>query len=115
MRTVTLDVRPLADSLADFAQVWRTGRRDSSSRISFATPELLWKVLTAKRWDILKAMAGQGPMSLRAAARCVGRDVKSVHADVHALLNAGVLRRTDKGAIEFPYDAVHVEFTLRAA
>jgi len=115
MRTVTLDVRPLADSLRDFAHVWRTGKREMSARISFATPELLWKVLTPKRWDILKAMAGQGAMSLREAARRVGRDVKSVHGDVHALLNAGVLRQNDTGEIEFPYEAVHVEFTLRAA
>ena len=35
------------------------------ARISFATPESLWKVLTAKRWDVLKAMAGQGPLTLR--------------------------------------------------
>jgi predicted transcriptional regulator len=41
--------------------------------------------------------------------------VKSVHRDVHALLNAGVLERTDDGAIEFPYDAVHVDFMLKAA
>jgi hypothetical protein len=26
-----------------------------------------------------------------------------------------VLRRGDDGRIEFPYDAVHVDFTLRAA
>ena len=115
MKTVTLDVRPLSDSLTDFARAWTSGRADASARISFDTPELLWKVLTARRWDLLKAMAGQGPISLREAARRVRRDVKGVHADVHALLDAGVLRRTDEGSIEFPYDAVHVDFTLRAA
>lgn len=115
MRTVTLDVRPLADSLADFGRVWKTRKAESSARISFATPELLWKVLTARRWDLLKAMAGQRPMSLREAARRVQRDVKGVHGDAHALLDAGVLRRCDDGLIEFPYDAVHVDFTLRAA
>jgi len=115
MRTVTLDVKPMADSLADFARTWKSGKRDASARISFATPDLLWRVLTTRRWDLLKAMAGQGPMSLREAARRVHRDVKGVHGDAHALLTAGVLRRTDDGRIEFPYDAVHVEFTLRAA
>ena len=48
------------------------------ARISFATPELLWKVLTAKRWEVLKAMAGQGPLTIRGVARRVGRDVKAV-------------------------------------
>jgi predicted transcriptional regulator len=115
MTAVLLDVQPVADSLNDFTRVWRSSRPEPWARISFATPELLWKVLTAKRWEILKAMAGQGAMSLREVARRVSRDVKSVHGDVHALLDAGVLRRTDPGETEFPYDSVHVEFTLHAA
>lgn len=59
MKTVTLDVRPLSDSLADFTPTWRSGKGEASARISFATPELLWKVLTARRWDLRKAMAGR--------------------------------------------------------
>ena len=49
------------------------------ARISFPTPELLWKVLAAKRWELLKGMAGQGPLTIRAVARRVSRDVKAVH------------------------------------
>lgn len=60
-------------------------------------------------------MCGAGPMSIREAARRVGRDVKAVHADVSALLLAGVIDRTDSGQIEFPYEAVKVEFLLEAA
>jgi predicted transcriptional regulator len=45
----------------------------------------------------------------------VHRDVKAVHGDITALLNAGVLNRAEGGGIEFPYDAVKVEFLLRAA
>ncbi len=114
MNTVTLDVRSLADSLADFAQAWKTGQV-SSPRISFATPELLWQVLTAKRWQLLKVLAGAGPVTIREAARRVGRDVKAVHGDVTALLKAGVLDKTEDGKIVFPYDAVHVDFMLHAA
>jgi len=93
----------------------RTGRAEREAHIGFATPELLWKVLTAKRWEVLKAMTGAGPMSIREAARRVGRDVKAVHGDVRALLEAGVINRTPDGAVEFPFDAVKVEFLLRAA
>jgi predicted transcriptional regulator len=49
------------------------------------------------------------------AARRVGRDVKAVHGDVTALLNARVLSRAEGGAIIFPYEAVKVEFMLQAA
>lgn len=112
MSTVTIDVRTLTDSLSDFTHAWETGEA-SAPRISFESPELLWKVLTAKRWEILKAMAGGGPLALREIARRVERDVKSVHADVHALLSAGVIDRSASGFI-FPYDAVHVDFLLKA-
>jgi len=89
--------------------------KPSGAHVSFASADLLWKVLTAKRWDLLKSMAGGGAMTLREAARRTERDVKAVHGDVHALLAAGVLRKTSSGKIEFPFDAVHVDFMLEAA
>ncbi|MFN2358411.1 MAG: DNA-binding protein [Desulfotignum sp.] len=88
---------------------------NQSARISFAYPELLWQVLTTKRWELLKVLCGAGPVSIREAARRAGRDVKAVHGEVTALLNAGILNRTDKGRIVFPYDAIKVEFLLHAA
>jgi predicted transcriptional regulator len=115
MKTVTLDVRSRAEVLADVGKVWKSGKAQKTARISFATPELLWKVLTAKRWELLKALCGSGPVSIREAARRVDRDVKAVHADVTALLNAGVLDRAEQGGIVFPYEAVKVEFLLQAA
>jgi len=115
VKTVVLDVRSPADSMVDFVQGWKTGKGQKAARISFATPELLWEVLTAKRWEILKALCGAGPVSIREAARRVGRDVKAVHSDVTALLKAGILERVESGKVEFPYEAVKVEFLLQAA
>lgn len=112
MTTITLGVSSLADGLAAFSQAWKSGKPDAGARISFATPELLWKVLTAKRWAILQQLTGQGPIGLRELARRVQRDVKGVHTDVQALIAAGLLRRADDGKIEFPFDAVHVDFIL---
>ena len=58
MKTVTLSVaargrvtRRALDALS--------GKR-RGAHISFATVDLLWKVLTAKRWALLKTMAGGG-------------------------------------------------------
>lgn len=99
----------------DFVRQWKTGRAEKSARLTFASPELLWKVLTAKRWDLLKAMRGAGPMSIREASRRVGRDVKAVHGDITVLLNAGVLDRDDDGRVVFPFDAIKVEFQLEVA
>ncbi|MGQ9370460.1 HVO_A0114 family putative DNA-binding protein [Azospirillum sp. ST 5-10] len=115
MSTVTLEVSDLSEGLAAFRKAWTSGRAEEGARIGFASPELLWKVLTAKRWELLRTMTGQGPLALREVARRVERDVKGVHTDVHALVEAGLIRRTADGKFEFPYDAVHVDFMLRAA
>lgn len=115
MKTVTLDVRTPEEAMADFTRSWQTGKPQKSARISFATPELLWRVLTQKRWELLKVLCGAGPVSIREAARRAGRDVKAVHGDVTALLSVGVLNRTEDGRIVFPFDAVKVEFLLQAA
>ncbi len=114
MKTVTLDVRSLGDTLQDFGRAWDTGEA-SGPRISFETPALLFKVLTGKRWELLKAMTGSGPITVREAARRVGRDVKAVHGNIRALLDSGILQKTDTRRIMFPFDAVHVDFMLRAA
>ncbi len=115
MKTVVLEVQPVREALRESARAMKTGRPEREAHIAFASPELLWQVLTAKRWEILKAMTGAGPISIREAARRVERDVKAVHGDVKALLDAGLLDRTDSGAVEFPFESVRVEFALRAA
>ena len=113
MNTVTLSIASREDvtrrALAAF-----NGERQGA-HISFESVELLWQTFTRKRWELLKAMTGQSAMTIREAARRVDRDVKAVHGDVQTLLNAGILDRTADGRIVFPYDAVHVDFTLTKA
>lgn len=113
MNTVTLSVASAEDA-SRRARAAFDGKAQGA-HISFASAELLWKVLTAKRWELLKAMTGEGGMTIREAARRVGRDVKAVHGDIRAMLDAGVLDRTDDGRVIFPYDTVHVDFTLTKA
>lgn len=115
MKTITLDVRSPEQAMSEALAAAKSGKPQVAARISFASPELLWRVLTAKRWELLKALCGAGPVSIREAARRVGRDIKAVHSDVTALLLAGVLDRTSSGRIEFPYEAVKVEFLIQAA
>lgn len=113
MRTVTLDVSSRENTNRRFLRAF-----DGESQgdiISFETPALLFKILSGKRWEVLNLMTGAGPMTIRELARRLGRDVKAVHGDVHALLNAGILQKTDTGQIVFPFDALHVDFMLKEA
>jgi predicted transcriptional regulator len=47
--------------MTDFVHAWKTGEPEKSARISLTTPELLWQVLTPKRWELLKALPRINP------------------------------------------------------
>lgn len=115
MKTVILDVRDPLQVMTSFERNWVSGDADGSERISFASPELLWKVLTARRWALLKVLCGAGPISIRELARRTDRDVKALDGDVTALIRAGVVNCVAGGGVVFPYDAIKVEFLLQAA
>jgi predicted transcriptional regulator len=116
MNTVTIGVASLADTEARFIAAYKGEPQEP--RIDFGSFEALHRVITPKRWDILRAMAGQGPMTMREIARRVDRDFKGVHTDIHALIDAGLLDRqiigTESGVL-FPYDAIHLDVTMAAA
>ena len=113
MRTVTLEVSSREEANRRLLRAFEG--EPQGAFISFETPALLFKVLTQKRWELLSVLTGAGPVTLREVARRVERDVKAVHGDVHALLNAGLLQKTAEGRILFPFDAVRVNFVLKAA
>jgi predicted transcriptional regulator len=114
MNTLTIDVASLSDALSDAVRAMETGTA-STPRYSFSSPASLMRTLGGKRFELIQKLGGAGPVTIREAARRVGRDVKAVHGDVQALLACGVLEKTADGKIEFPYDAVHVDFLLKAA
>ena len=114
MNIMTIDVQPLADTLADVADAMET-LQVSGPRISFATPDLLWKVLTAKRWEILRVMTGAGALSLLEVAQRVSLDINEVQGDVRTLLESGLIDKSADDRVIFPYDAVHVDFIMKAA
>ena len=111
-KTVTISVSSLDGTRQRFLAAFKGVPQ--GAHITFPSVELLWKVLAPKRMELVRVLTGAGVMSIREAARRVNRDVRAVHSDVTALINAGVLNRVEDG-IEFPYEAVHVDFMLKAA
>ena len=113
MNTVTIGVSDLDQARQRMAAAFRG--EPQGSFLSFASIGLLWRTMTPRRWEILRAMTGREPMSVRGIARAVERVLKTTHSDVHALLDDGILEKTDNGRVVFPYDAVHVDFTITRA
>ncbi len=76
MGAVTITV----DSTESFKQRVKAafaGKRQQE-RISFESFDLLWKVLAPNRMALVQTLTGAGPVTLREAARRVGRDVRAV-------------------------------------
>ena len=48
MKTLVLEVGSLTDSMAAATGAWKAGKAEGVARVSFASAELLWKVLTAQ-------------------------------------------------------------------
>ncbi len=113
MNVVTIGVSRLENVKERVAGAFRN--EPQGNHVNFASVDLLWRTMTPRRWELLQALAGRGRMTLRGIARLVGRDVKTVHGDVHALLEAGILERGEDGSLVFPYDAIHVDFTITRA
>lgn len=119
MKTAIIEINPdwkaaLKKGAIGIRQAAKSGRAQQST-FSYASPELLFSEISPKRWGLLEAMSGTGESSLRELARRLERDVKSVHRDVHALLDIGLLEKTESGKIMCPFDKVRVDFTLQQA
>ncbi|MEQ8282489.1 MAG: hypothetical protein RIC04_05680 [Parvibaculum sp.] len=55
-----------------------------------------------------------GARRVLSPARRIGRDVKAVHADITALINAGMIDRTEEG-VSFPYDRIRLDVDIGVA
>ena len=97
-----------------FATVWKAGR-SGAHVFTFESPAALFRVLTPKRWELVERLQTLGPSGIRGLARALERDVKRVHDDVVALVDIGLVARTEAGKVHVPYAVIHADFDLRPA
>jgi len=118
MTTLKVKIENLEDTLSDVAAAWKHAEASrsgtASSTLAFGSWETMHRVLAPKRLEIVRAMTGQGALSIREVARRVRRDFKSVHNDLDLLCRNGVVDKSNHGVI-FPYDRIHVEFEIEVA
>ncbi len=119
MREVKLHVETLnhfiGESMAMAERLDRGEREQQGAYIAFESMETFLKVLTPNRWSLLRTLRSRGPSSIRALAQALGRDYRGVHADVTALVDAGLIERDDSGAISVPWSRVSAEMALDVA
>lgn len=90
-----------------------TGQYQGES-LNFESPAAFFGQLTERRWNMLRVMMGNGTIGVRELARRLQRDVKRVHEDAQALVELGLLEKTESGAVRCPFDDIHVDMHLTA-
>lgn len=114
-RTLNVRVSPQADALDRFEAAWHlaTGRAAPPLQVlSFADLPGLLKSLSPARWEMLQRLRAEGPLSVFALAKRLGRDYKNVHTDVARFVEMGLVAKRDDGLVEVTWEAVKMELRL---
>lgn len=83
--------------------------------VAFESADMFLSILTANRWRLLRALRKEGHSSIRHLAKVLERDYRGVHADVTALLNAGLIEKDEQGKIFCPYSKITAEMVFEDA
>jgi len=120
MRNGRLDVlvSPQADALDRFEAAWHlaTGRAAPPPLQVLSFPDLpgLLKGLSPARWEMLQRLRAEGPLSVFALAKRLGRDYKNVHTDVARFVEMGLVEKLPDGRVQAAWDVVRAELKLSA-
>lgn len=114
MTEVKVHIETLDDMGARVAKGWARAERgeikQTERSLSFGSLETLMKVLTPKRYHLLRHLHAHPAASIAALARDLGRDYKRVHEDVEALSAAGLIDRED--GLTAPYDVIEARMAM---
>jgi predicted transcriptional regulator len=117
-KTLYVRVSSRDDALDRFEAAWHlaSGRRAPAplAVLSFADLPLLARTLTPARWELLKRLRAEGPLSVFGLAKLLERDYKNVHTDVSRLMELNLIERTETSLIRVSWDAVRAELRLSA-
>ena len=114
--TVKLHVGSVEEMGKRFSGAWHRlerGEAVSETHLTFFDLETMMATLSPKRLALLRHVHQHPAGSVAALAKTLGRDYKRVHADVKALVHAGLLVRDEQG-ISAPYDSVQAIVSLDA-
>ena len=85
---------------------------ETEASVNFADWDTLTRTLTAKRLELLRYLHRHPMASINALAKALGRDYRNVHADVAALVSAGLIERDDSGGLTAKYDTIQTQIAL---
>jgi predicted transcriptional regulator len=113
-RKIKLHVGENFDTVAErVAKAWHRAERGEDvheRHVTFVSWNAISRVMTEKRYQLLRYVRRHPARSIASLARDIGRDYKRVHEDVEALADIGLIER-DRG-IRAPFDEIQATISL---
>jgi predicted transcriptional regulator len=112
--TISVGGRVKEEAKKRFVDAWHraeSGKRFHETHLAFESWDTLSRVLTGKRMELLRYVRRHRVESVRALAKALDRDYSNVHADVQALVAAGLLDASD-GGVRADYDIIDTKIAI---
>ncbi len=115
----TIGIKSTQDFFGELERDWTAIDKGEKAaepihRVYFESAEVLSKVITRQRHNLLKTLHANGPLSVRALAALLERDYKNVYEDVKILEESGLIERDSRNRINAPYAKLTIELPLTA-
>lgn len=117
MKRIAVEVLSSTEALRRMARAWSTAKKGGKAEPTIGVSSIgeLSALLSPRRMELLRFVAENGGLSVRALAKAIGRDYKNVHSDVAALEARHLLGRDEERGIISPYDEIVIRAPLRDA
>jgi predicted transcriptional regulator len=104
------------DALDRFEAAWNRVQEGRAMRpleiLSFPDLPSLLRALSVARWELLRKLSAEGPLSIYELAKRLERDYKNVHTDVTQLAAIRLIERRADGRITVPWELLRAELKL---
>jgi len=112
-----IELRPRGSALANARAQLATRKKtkEVDYRLTFESAKTLFSELTPARIDALEHLRANGPLSIYALAKQLGRHYSNVHTDIAKLIEHRLVEKNDADQVFVPWDAVEIHMAIAKA
>jgi predicted transcriptional regulator len=116
-KKIEIRIDSLENAGKRFINAWHEAEKyeeikKSKNILTFKNLELLLRILTPKRLELLTVLHQEGPMSIRALSKMLNRDYSNVHTDVKQLVFYGLIDKINDEQIIVPWEEIIAHFSV---
>ena len=116
MKRIEISILSPEEALRAFAESWRQAEMAEEMpvpRLVFGSFGELFSEITESRLKLLRRVASDEGQQLDQLARSIGQSVDELKQELTALLELGLLKQDEDGALCAPYDEILIHVDIR--